>query len=331
MLATTGTATGVLGQQMPPAPVIVSEVVRREVAAEITLVGTVQGRRNSMVASETNGLVVAVMKEAGQSLRTGDGIIRLENDQLRTALIEALADVKLRRFNAEQSAQLRLQEAVSEQTQRDSEYELDRAAAKLALLRDQIDDLEIQAPFNGYVVQTFAELGEWVERGEQVAQVISIDTVRVRVDVPERHVDGLQLGATVGFQVDALGSDRYRGRIVAILAQGLPDSRAFPVIVEALNPGHRMRGGMAARVAFSIAGSGPVTLVHKDALVTGPTGTLVFLALDDKATARPVTAGMAHQGYVAVDGEIEPGDLVIVRGNERLREGQAIQIIRRQE
>lgn len=324
-------AVPVHAQQRPPAPVIVSAVLAREVADEITLVGTVQGRRNSMVASETNGSVVAVLKEAGQRLRRGDVIIRLENDQLRTALIEALADVKLRRFSAEQSAQLWRQEAVSEQAVRDDEYELDRAQAKLAFLREQIDDLETRAPFDGYVVQTFAELGEWVERGTEVVQAISIDTVRVRVDVPEHLVDGLRPGAAAGLHIDALGSDRYEGRIVAVLAQGLPDSRTFPVIVEAANPGHRIRSGMSARVAFSVERSGPVVLVHKDALVSGPMGELVYLAVDDKATARPVSAGMAYQGYVAVEGDIAVGDLVIVRGNERLRDGQPIQIIRRQE
>ena len=317
--------------QRPPAPVIVSEVVAQEVVDEITLVGTVRGRRTSMVASETDGKVVAVLKQAGQPLSTGDTLIRLENDQLRAALIEALADVKLSRFKATQSATLLRQEAISEQTQRESDYELDRAQAKLTDLRSQVDDLEIEAPFNGYVVQTIAELGEWVGRGEEVAQVISIDTVRIRVDVPERHLDGLRLGAAVGLYFDALGSNRHDGRIVAIVSQGHPDSRTFPVIIETMNPGHRIRAGMSARVAFSIQRSGTAVLVHKDALVSGPMGHTVYLVQEDQAVARVVTVGMPYRGYVAVQGDLAAGDLVIVRGNERLRDGQSIQVIRRQE
>ena len=310
---------------------IVAAVLVQQVVNEITLVGTIQGRHNSNVASETAGKVVAVLKDSGQPLRAGDALIRLENDQLRAALIEALADVKLQRFISQQSARLLLQQAVSEQTQRDNEYQLDRAQAKLTDLRNQINDLEIKAPYDGYVVQTTVGLGEWVGRGDAVAQVISIDTVRIRVDVPEHHVDGLRLGAMAGLYIDALGSQRHEGRIVAILPQGLQDSRTFPVIVETLNPRHRMRGGMSARVVFAIEHSGTSVLVHKDALVSGPMGHMVYLAEQDQARARSVTVGMAHQGYVAVEGDIAAGDLVIVRGNERLRDGQAIRVIRQQE
>ncbi len=322
---------GAAHAQRPPAPVIVSEVLAQQVVDEITLVGTVQGRRTSMVASETDGKVVAVLKEAGQALRTGDSLIRLENDRLRAALIEALADVKLRRFNSQQSAALLREEAVSEQTQRDNDYEFDRAQAKLTDLRNQVDDLEIKAPFNGYVVQTTAALGEWIERGEGVAQVISIDTVRIRVNVPEHHVDELRLGSGAGLYIDALGSDRFEGRIVAILPQGLADSRTFPVIVETLNPRHRMRGSMSARVVLNVERSGTAVLVHKDALVSGPMGHMVFLAQQEQAVARSVTAGMPHKGYISVQGDLAAGDLAIVRGNERLQDGQSIRVIRRQE
>ncbi len=317
--------------QRPPAPVIVSEVLAQEVVDAITLVGTVQGRRNSTVASETDGKVVGVLKEAGQALRAGDPLIRLENDQLRAALIEALADVKLRRFNSQQSAALLREEAVSEQSQRDSDYEFDRAQAKLTDLRNQVEDLEIKAPFDGYVVQTTAELGEWIDRGEGVAQVISIDTVRIRVDVPEHYVDGLRLGASASLYIDALSSSQFEGRVVAILPQGLPDSRTFPVIVETLNPRHRMRGGMSSRVTLDIERPGTALLVHKDALVSGPMGHMVYLAQQEQAAARPVTAGMPHKGYVSVQGDLAAGDLVIVRGNERLQDGQTIRVIRRQE
>ena len=70
-------------------------------------------------------------------------------------------------------------------------------------------------------------------------------------------------------------------------------------------------------------------LVHKDALGSGPMGQIVYLAVDGKAISRPVQTGLAHQGFVTVDGDIAPGDLAVVRGNERLMDGQAVRIIRK--
>ena len=160
--------------------------------------------------------------------------------------------------------------------------------------------------------------------------MISIDTVRVIVEVPEHHVPRLTLGDSVAIVVDALGGDPVAGLVTVISAEGYAASRTFPVIVEAANPGGRMRSNMSARVRFRIAQARPSLLVHKDALVSGPRGQVVYVARDGQAHGRPVEAGLAHQGYVAVTGELAAGDLAVVRGNERLRDGQAVRIIRRQ-
>lgn len=322
-------ATG--AQQMPPTPVIVAEVIRQQLADEVELVGAVQPRRASMVASEIEGKVVAVAREAGQAVRRGDLLFQLDQTQIRAALVEARADLALQETNHAQSIQLLEKAAVSEQQLRDSAYQLARARAKLQHLEKQLADTAIRAPFSGHLVRAFAELGEWVGRGEEVARLIAIDTVRVYVQVPERHVPHLEVGATAQVAIDALGQLPLPGRIVAVLAEGAPESHTFPVAVEMANPEGRIRSNMAARVHL-VAGRGQaVLLVPKDALVTGPAGAQVFVAQQDKATSRPVQVGVPYNGYVAVEGQLAPGELVIVRGNERLREGQAIRVLRKQE
>ena len=114
-----------------------------------------------------------------------------------------------------------------------------------------------------------------------------------------------------------------------MLAEGYAESRTFPVVVEARNHDGRIRINMSARVHFQIPQGHEAVLVHKDALVSGPTGQIVYIATDGKAISRPVQTGLAHQGFVVVNGEIAPGDLAVVRGNERLMDGQAVRIIRK--
>ncbi|MBI2501799.1 MAG: efflux RND transporter periplasmic adaptor subunit [Candidatus Latescibacteria bacterium] len=320
-----------VGQQMPPTPVIVAEVIRQPIADQVELVGTVQPRRASLVASQIEGRVVAVAREAGQAVRRGDLLFQLDQALVSAALVEARADVALQEGNHAQSAQLLEKAAISEQQLRDSAYQLERARAKLQNLEKQLDHTAIRAPFSGHLVQSFAELGEWVGRGEEVARLIAIDTVRVYVKVPERHVPYLAVGQTAQVSIDALGDLPMTGRIVAVLAEGVPESHTFPVVVELANPEGRIRSNMAARVHFQAQRGEPVLLVPKDALVTSPAGAQVFVAQEDKAAGRPVQVGVPYNGYVAVEGQLAPGELVIVRGNERLREGQAIRVLRKQE
>ncbi|MBT4497791.1 MAG: efflux RND transporter periplasmic adaptor subunit [Gemmatimonadetes bacterium] len=316
-------------QDPPPTAVIVADVLQQPLEQEISLVGTVQPRRSSLVASETEGRVVVRFRDIGQAVEAGEPLFRLENDALSASLLEAVADVRLHRFNQARSAELLRQNAVSEQILHEDEYQFARARAKLQSLENQVEDLTIRAPFTGHVVETASEIGEWVRRGDGVARVIATDTVRVHVDLPERHVDQLQEGDKADVVIDALGSAPRTGRITAILAEGRAASRTFPILVDVVNADGRIRSNMSAQVRFDVSSDAVALLVPKDALVNTPSGQVVFLAIDDQAVPRPVTPGLAYKGYIAVTGELQPGDLAIIRGNERLRDGQAVRIIRK--
>lgn len=318
-------------QGFPPAAVIVAEVLEQRIEDEISVIGTVQPRHASLIASETDGVVVDRRKDAGQTVRRGEIILQLDNDRLRTSLVEALADVELREFEYAQSMELVRQEAAAEQELRNAKYELARARGKLQDIQSRLEDLAVRAPFSGHLIQSLTELGEWVGQGGGVARLIATDTIRVYSNVPERFVDLLHRGDEVTVFIEALGTDSLSARIVAILAEGFPESHTFPVIVEALNPDGRIRSNMASRTRFKVRQPQSALLVHKDAIVNSVGGTVVYVANGEVVAMRPVKTGMAYQGLVAVEGDLQPGDLVVVRGNERLRDGQAVRIIRKQQ
>lgn len=314
--------------QRPPTPVIVDAVVRRTVSDEINIVGKTQPRRGGLIASEADGKVVEQVIEEGFDARRGDIILRMDNQQLRSAFIEATADFELQTFNYKRTEELFKQDVVPEQSFKNAKYQLDRAKAKHRELRNRIWNLEVRAPYDGQVVNTTAEIGEWVERGDGIVRFIALDTVFVYVNVPERHVDNIRVGQRTDLYIDALGSEPIESQVASVIPEGFPESHTFPIIVAALNPGRRIRSNMSARVVFNIGRGDSITLVHKDAIITSPTGRTVFLALQDKAVARAVEPGLAYGGYVEIKGDLEPGDLVIVRGNERLRDGQPVKVIR---
>ena len=318
-------------QGFPPAAVIVGEVLEQRIEEEISVIGTVQPRHASLIASETDGVVVDRRKDAGQTVRVGEIILKLDNEQLKASLVEAIADVELREFEYSQSEELVRQEAAAEQELRNAKYELARARSKLQDIRSRLEDLAIRAPFSGHITQSLTELGQWVGRGDGIARLIATDTIRVHSNVPERFVDQLHRGDEATVFIEALGSDSLSARVVAILAEGYPESHSFPVIVEALNPDGRIRSNMASRTRFRVRLPKSALLVQKDAIVNSVGGAVVYVAQDDVVAMRPVETGMSYHGLVAVTGDLQPGDLVIVRGNERLRDGQAVRVIRKQQ
>jgi membrane fusion protein (multidrug efflux system) len=314
----------------PAAPVIVTEIQQRAIVDHVQLIGTAQPRRSSRVASQSEGKVVARYKEPGQALKRGEAILRLSNDELQAQLIEAEADLQLRTARRDHDRKLRDSDTISEDEAIETEYEYERARSELQALRSRINNLTVRAPFDGALVESLVEIGEWVGRGQDVTHVVAPDTARVYVNVPERYVDRLRLGDRAAVTISALGSDSVDAAIVAILPQGYEDSRTFPVIVEFLNPGRRVRGGMSASVRLAIVESQQDLLVHKDAIVIGARGSHLFVVHEEAAVLHTVTTGQASQGDVAIHGDgLNAGDLVIVRGNERLRDGQAVRVVRK--
>jgi membrane fusion protein, multidrug efflux system len=324
-------ATSALAQGGRATPVIVAEVRQEPLREEIALVGIVRPRHTTQVASESEGIVQRRFTDGGQTVQAGDVLYQLSNDPLRADLAEARADFKLNKANYARSVELLATDAASEQELQNDEYEMERARAKMQRAESLVSNLRIRAPFSGHIIQTLTEVGAWVGRGQAVAHLVSTDTVRVYVNAPERHVPHIRIGDTAQIQIEAIGGEAIEGKVVAILAEGYAESHSFPVVVEMPNPQGLMRSNMSAEVRFTVRQPGESTLVHKDALVNSPMGQVVFLAIDGKAVSRPVRAGLSYNGFIAVEGQLEQGDLAVVRGNERLQDGQELRILRKQQ
>lgn len=223
----------------------------------------------------------------------------------------------------------------------------DVAAEQVNLLRDRLEKYTMKAPFDGYVVAEHTEVGAWITQGDIVAEVIEIDPIEVTVNVPELYIAGLQETVAAYLEkneptpadvrVDALGSTPFAGQIVRIVPQADTRSRTFPVKVQLANPiqgaGHLLKAGMLAHVTVPIGKARASTLVPKDALVLGgPSPTICVIQADPKSKQSsvrivPVEIGISLDSLVQVRGDVKAGDQVVVRGNERLRPGQAVNIL----
>jgi hypothetical protein len=132
---------------------------------------------------------------------------------------------------------------------------------------------------------------------------------------------------------------KFDGEVLRIVPQADVRSRAFPVIVRVANPkqeyGFALKAGMLARVILGVGKPQRATLVPKDALVLGGDTPRVFVVKRDpqnaklgQATPVPVEIGVAQEELIQVVGSIAKGQLVVVRGNERLLPfGQPVQIL----
>lgn len=210
--------------------------------------------------------------------------------------------------------------------------------ARVDKLKDQIKKHTIVAPFDGYVVAEHTEEGQWVKQGELVAEVVALHEVEILAHVLENQVPHVKLGMSVRIEVPALPTELFTGTVARIVPQADLRSRTFPVKVRVRNlisdDGPLLKSGMLARAMLPTGSRRLALLVSKDALVLGGPQPVVFVvdttsenARAGKARAVPVTLGVAEGRLIQVKGELSPDQLVVVRGNERLRPGREVSIV----
>lgn len=205
-------------------------------------------------------------------------------------------------------------------------------------LSDQIKKHTIISRFAGYVVVEHTEAGQWVNRGDPVAEVAALDEVDVVVHVVEQSMPYIRLGDDVRVEIPALQDHVFIGKVHAIVPQADQRSRTFPVKIRLINEilpnGPLIQSGMYARAALPVGKSLTALLVPKDAIVLGGVRPMVFAVPDaanagDEGKVRAVTVelGVAQGDWVQVIGAIEPNDAVVVQGNERLRPGTLVKLL----
>ncbi len=204
----------------------------------------------------------------------------------------------------------------------------------VALLEDRQQKYSLKSPFDGYVSQELTEQGAWVTQGDAVAEVLEINPVEVEVFVPEENVRFVPLGGTCDVRVEAFPDQTFAGTIDRIVPLADARSRTFPVRIvvpnEPVDGSYPLLPGMLARVSLASGSTTDALLVPKDAINLGGKQVNVIKLVDGKAVPVPIEMGVAVGGTRQVipleTGSLAVGDPVVIRGNERLRPGQAVRV-----
>lgn len=204
--------------------------------------------------------------------------------------------------------------------------------AQVELIEDRIKKYIIYAPFDGFITMEHTEVGEWVSNSDPIADIVALDHVEVLCNVPAEQAVQLKKNTEIRVEFQELAGEVFTGEVRNVVPLADNRTRTFPVILRFRNKFIDDRpvlmAGMLAKAILPTGARTVMPLVPKDALVLNGSRRAVFAV--DKRTKKvrsvPVTLGVADGGLIQVDGDLKAGDTVVVRGNERLRDGQEISI-----
>ena len=259
--------------------------------------------------------------ERTKSLVTRDMVSKSEFDQAEANYLAARAQYE-RALRSLRVAELGFrQEEIAA-----AEAEVQRLQAKVQRLREDVQKTVIRAPVSGFITNRYAEVGQWLERGGKVVDIVDLSAVLVRVPVHERDIPLVQVGDAAVITLDALPNRTFTGRVKHITPQADLASRTFPVRIEVPNtPDTAIKAGMFARGTLRTGAAQPSIFVPKDAVVRRGSAQVVFVVEDAKARLVPIKTGRTPEGLIeVVAGELRPGDIVVVTGNELLQDQMAV-------
>ena len=286
------------------------------------------------------GQLAQRLVQRGQSVTVGDALAILHNPALMPGVSSAEARVREidrqleqlsreteRLENLHERGLVSTDELDRTRSRRDALKESRQAAiAVLNEAREQLEEGTLRAPFSGNVVEVHAEPGQYVGPGQAILTLVAPDRLEVAISVPVSQARLLESGGTAWVrQVDA--SAAIKAEITEI---GLGEPGRTPGVIVTLptdRQGH-WSTGQAVQVELSI-NSADMLMVPLAAVISPAHGMpRVFRVRDGIVELLAVNPGVLRNGKVAIDGDLEAGDEVVVAGHGRLLDGERVRILK---
>jgi RND family efflux transporter MFP subunit len=313
----------------------VAAVTLTAITPQIRASGTVVSTRDAAISAEVPGRLV-IVAEVGDRVKQGDAVAVIDDRVWR--LQRESDEATIRRLQANLAYMERQQARLSLLVRQNNtaQAELDELRAKREMIAQDVESAKVQlarteydlsrakvlAPFDGVIAERYQGAGEYTKQGEDVVRLVNTASLEVAARAPiaatRYNREGAQVQVTGDFGAASLP-------IRSLVKVGDPQSR----LVEVRLPVGGLDWIIGEPVEVVLAGGArkEVLAVPRDALVQRKSGAYVF-RVDDAGVAHkvPVIPGDDDGRLVAVTGELQPRDRVVVLGSEKLRDGQTVSV-----
>lgn len=308
-----------------------------EVPVSLRLTGTLRGDRETDLAANVSGRIVATSVERGEQVKPGQVLAKVDTRAAALSAADARAQVGSIQAQADQARveceryeQLKAKGAIS-----DLEYQqkitqcstlplnVQAASARAALAAQNVGDGVIRAPFAGVATERYVEVGQYVRQDSRVVTIVSADPLRLQITVPEAQVASVKLGASVGFSVSGYAGRRFEGKLRFV--SGALRATTRDLIAEAIvpNPERLLLPGMFADVELT-TGSERLPSVPKHAIVEQDEQSRVYVVANGRLEERIVALGPAVGDRVSIRRGVREAEPVVVSELKGLSNGRKV-------
>jgi membrane fusion protein (multidrug efflux system) len=312
-------------QESIPVEVLAAEAVTGNAETVYRSLGEVISSESIGITSTTPGTIEKLFFSDGAVVSKGDRLIQMDRRMASTLLQNSKAQLDL----AEKTLS-RTQDLFKKQLRTQVDLQKDTAAlasaqAEYDAKKTSLDVLTITAPFDGVLSNREASVGAFINPGQPIVTLQSLNKLELKFKVPQILSDKVAIGQAVRVtsNVDDRTLDTKVSRIGAVLDQ---DTRLLALQAEITDPLGLLRAGTFVRIELVLAERNNAVLVPEAAVIHNLSGDYVFVANGERAERKIVTLGETRDGFTEILSGLTAGTKVITQGQFKLEDGGTIAV-----
>ena len=319
----------------PPQTVTVATAKMTQWEKTLSSVGSLEAVQGMMVSAEMSGKVRRIAFKAGAWVEAGELLLQQDISEERAALRAADSRARLADKDLQRAKLLNNENVVTEAVLDEKAAEYEQAVAEMERIQAIISKKTIRAPFAGRLGIRLVNKGQFLESGQAIVSLQSMDPIFVNFKLPQQNIRHLE--ASLG--VRAYPSDNkdvyVSGRITALNPDVDPGTRNIQVQATLANADEQLRPGMFVRVSVLLPEPEPVLAIPVTAVLHAPYSDSVFVVDGDAAASDQVSLvlrqtfvqlGEKRGDFVSVLDGLQSGETVVSTGVFQLRNGMPVTI-----
>ena len=302
-------------------PVILTDFIE-----SVEAVGTASANEQVKITSKKSDLVDEVYFSDGEKVKKGELLVTLNNQEEHAKVSELSANLLESQAHLKRLSDLLLSNATSMSLVEQQVAKTKAIEAQLLSAQAILNDTSIRAPFAGVLGFREISRGAYIDAGTIITSLDDLSQIKVDFYLPERLFTKINIDQKITAFNTAYDEKAFVGKIIAIDSRIDPKTRSMKVRAIIANPSGKLRPGMLLNISVLLQIE-KIFQLPESAIIPIEDKHYVFVVNEEKALRKRIEIGRRHPGFVEISSGLIEGELVVVEGALKLRDGTAVTII----
>lgn len=317
------------GAKRKNGPVAVNLMIVKDTAVDNTIdvTGTIDANEKVNLISETAGNITGIYFNEGSSVKKGQLLVKVYNQDLIASLKQNEYQVALAKQNEYRNGILLQKEAISQQEYDTSLTSLNTLKAQSDVLKAQIAKTEIRAPFSGTIGLRNISPGGYLSPSTAIASLVNINPAKVTFSVPERYLTLIKSGTKINFTIES-SRNSFSATVYAIEPAIDLNSRTITVRAQAPNPANLLKAGAFAKINLKLDQIPKTIMVPTQCVIPDLKDNKVFIYHNGVAESKTVKTDLRTDTRIEITSGLKAGDSLIVSGLIQIRNKVPLKVLK---